>query len=50
MKISFKLYIQNQKNTRKEFSIQLKEIQLKCLKRIKALQQEFKKDFKINKD
>lgn len=49
-KISFKLYLLNQKNTRKEFSIQLHEAHLKCLKRIKTLQTEFKRQFKINKD
>lgn len=49
-KISFKLYLQNQRNTRKEFASQLKEIERKCQKRINNLQKEFKKKFKNQKD
>ena len=49
-KISYKLYYQNQHNTRKEFTLQLKNIEEKCNKRIKLLQKEFKKKFKKEKN
>lgn len=49
-KISYKLYYQNQHNTRKEFTLQLKSIEEKCNKRIKLLQKEFKKNFKKEKN
>ena len=49
-KISYKLYLLNQKNTRKEFAIQTKEIKKKCNARIIQLVKEFKKEFKIKKD
>jgi hypothetical protein len=44
------LYYQNQHNTRKEFTLQLKSIEEKCNKRIKLLQKEFKKNFKKEKN
>ena len=49
-KIRHKLYLLNQKNTRKEFSIQTEQIIKKCNARIKALQKAFKKEFLQKKD
>lgn len=49
-KIYYKLYLLNQRNTRKEFAIQLREIEKKCKRRIKEQQTEFIKNFKQNKD
>ena len=49
-KIRYKLYLLNQKNTRKEFSIQTNQIAQKCTARINALKKSFKKEFMQKKD
>ena len=49
-RIRYRLFLQNQKNTRKEFSVQTRQINKKCNLRIKQLQNEFKKKFKYKKD
>lgn len=42
----YKMYLENQENTRKEFDNQMKQITNKCQARIKTLQKEFIKEFK----
>ena len=49
-KISYKLYVLNQRNTRKEFEIQTKQIIKKANTRIKLLKKTFIKDFKNKRD
>ena len=49
-KNNFMLYLQNQRNTRKEFSASLSVIERKCQNRIKSLKKEFSKEFKMKKD
>lgn len=48
--IRYKLFLLNQKNTRHEFNLQIKQIKQKCNQRIKLLQYDFKKKFKYKKD
>ena len=49
-KIRYKLYLLNQKNTKKEFFAQTREITKKCNARIAALRKSFKKEFQRKKD
>ena len=46
----YSLYLQNQRKTRKEFSLQLSSIESKCVQRIKIQKKEFKKEFKKKND
>ena len=48
--VSYSLYLQNQRNTRREFSAQLSAIEKKCQKRIKTLKKEFIKEFNKKND